>query len=647
MVPPPFSSPTFGSQEHRSTSLRRAMLDHNARVRRKPLVLTFVGLRQGAFRSALARAFPRARFLSGRSDPFPAATDLIIRVFRRGDSTGRAAFTREATHRQVASLGVECGSDGIFVGPLTLPGHRGCGYCGAERMRAAARALGVRQHHRPVHKLESALGEVLATTLRAVLRTGLKRSRVVDHVVVVDSQTGGRSRHRVVPLSNCPICGGVATARVETTLRLGAGTPLRRVVHALAGWVDRHTGVISAVIPERNIDEDARLPVVVTTAPPIITAEDGELRTLPVGWGKGLTVSGALLSGVGEAIERYAASLPDPDRVVWKRPDELRGAYLDPLTLPLYTNDQYRAKGFPCVRYKPRVRHPWVQGVWLGTDVKVWVPAILVFLSMAIESGQEFCQGTSSGLAAASDLDEAAFRATLELIERDALLASWLTSTPGRRIELDSTCDPRLLDIVEAIVSLGATVETYLLPAGVYGATVLCLALGDGKAYPGVTIGLGTGVDARAALWSAVLELGQTGPYLQRTMRSHTVPVPRAPASVRTMLDHAAYYFPSRRSRMFDRIRGTEAPVAMRDLSRTRPATPLRHCASALAASGIRVAIVDVTSADVATGPFRVARAVSPDLQPISFGYGMDRVPVARLRKMGISAPIPPIQPVW
>ena len=647
MAPPPFKSPAFGSHEHRSTSLRRALLDHSTRVRRKPLELTFVGLRRGAFRSTLARAFSRATFLPGPSDPVPDGTDLIIRVFRRGDSAGRAEFTRDATHRQIASLGIERGSDGIFFGPLTLPGHPGCGYCGAERMRAVARALGVRERDRPARKLDSATGELLATTLRDLLRIGLQRSGLIDHVVVVDGPTGGRSRHRVVPLPDCPICGGAAAATEKTTPRLGAGTPLRRVVHALAGWVDRYTGVIGAVIPERNIDDEARLPVVVTTAPPVIAAEDGELRALPVGWGKGLTVSGALLSGVGEAVERYAASLPDPDRVVCKRPDELRGAYLDPLAMPLYAREQYETKGFPCVRYSPRVRHPWIQGVWLGTNVKVWVPAILVFLSLDIESGQEFCQGTSSGLAAAGDFNEAATRATLELIERDALLASWLTSTPGRRIRLDSSCDPRLLDIVAAITALGATVETYLLPAGVYGATVLCLARGDGKSYPGVTIGLGTGVDARAALRSAVLELGQTGPYLQRTMRARTVPVPRTPASVRTMLDHAAYYFPLSRSGMFDRIRGTATPVAMRDLPRTRPANPLQHCATALAASGIRVAIVDVTSADVATGPFRVARAVSPDLQPISFGYGMDRVPVARLKKLGIRAPIPPIQPVW
>jgi thiazole/oxazole-forming peptide maturase SagD family component len=413
----------------------------------------------------------------------------------------------------------------------------------------------------------------------------------------------------------------------------------------LAGWVDRHTGVIGAVVPEPGVD--ARLPVVLTTAPPLLAADDGALRTLPVGWGKGLTVSGALLSAVGEAIERYSASIPDAARVIWKRPDELRGEYLDPLTMPLYDEGRYRRKGFRFSRFNPRIRHPWVRGAWLGSKRRVWVPAILVYLSMEIEPEHEFCQGTSSGLAAGTDFTDASLRATFELIERDALLASWLTSTPGTRLRLDRSCNRRLLDIVSAVESLGATVETYLLPTGAYGATVVCLARGDGQHYPGMTIALGTGVDARAALTSAVLELGQTGPYLQRTMRERTVSVPRTAASVRTMLDHATYYFPHKRTDVFNRICGGAAPVALRDLPRSRPVQPLAHCASALSASGIRVIVVDVTATDVATGPFRVARAISPDLQPISFGYGTDRLPVERIRKMGLVTPIPPIQPVW
>jgi hypothetical protein len=59
------------------------------------------------------------------------------------------------------------------------------------------------------------------------------------------------------------------------------------------------------------------------------------------------------------------------------------------------------------------------------------------------------------------------------------------------------------------------------------------------------------------------------------------------------------------------------------------------------------VALIDVTSADVATGPFSVVRAVSPDLQPISYGYGLESRPVGRIRAIGLAAEIPPIQPIW
>src|SRR4030095_6732146 len=93
-------------------------------------------------------------------------------------------------------------------------------------------------------------------------------------------------------------------------------------------------------------------------------------------------------------------------------------------------------------------------------------------------------QGASNGLAAAADFEEAALRATLELIERDAFMAAWLTACPGRRVEVDG--DPLLRSVVEGIEGLGAKVEIYLLPTSACGTTILCLAFGDGDRYPGV-----------------------------------------------------------------------------------------------------------------------------------------------------------------
>jgi ribosomal protein S12 methylthiotransferase accessory factor len=103
------------------------------------------------------------------------------------------------------------------------------------------------------------------------------------------------------------------------------------------------------------------------------------------------------------------------------------------------------------------------------------------------------CQGTSSGLAASTDPEEAALRATLELLERDAFMTAWFTACPARPIEAD--IDPILRDVISGIDLLGAKFELYALPTTACGTTILCLALGDGKQYPGAMIGLGTDLD--------------------------------------------------------------------------------------------------------------------------------------------------------
>jgi ribosomal protein S12 methylthiotransferase accessory factor YcaO len=129
-------------------------------------------------------------------------------------------------------------------------------------------------------------------------------------------------------------------------------------------------------------------------------------------------------------------------------------------------------------------------------------------------------------------------------------------------------------------------------------------------------------------------------------MRSKILATPNDPSCVREMLDHAAYYFPADRASAFDSLRTGETSISLSDLDNVTNRS-LNDCVSALKQAGVRVALIDVTSADVATGPFHVMRAVSPDLQPIWYGYGLERNPTERIRKLGIASNIPPINPIW
>ena len=621
--------------------------------------LVFVGASlDSVLRATLKRAFATAKFVSDL-EGYPLATaDIAVGLFGADVCEALLAFAAGAHLAGASALCVVLRAKEVLIGPLAFPSRAGCGRCACERMTAAAaNGQSVESVSGPrSSEVAHVAGRALVRELRAILRYRPKRSRLLDHILAVDVDSEDQALHRIIPLPDCSVCGGavVFPRRSRTPVKLSPDDRPDIVLGALAGWVDGRTGIISGVFLEPSLEMPLGLPFIATAAPPHVRGEDGSLKALPLGWGKGLTVSGAVLSAVGEAIERYAASLPDRDRIILERAENVDGEYLDPRECALYADARYQTLGFPYVQFDPAVRHPWVLGKWLGGGAPVWVPAVFAFLSLTVTPEQLICQGTSNGLAASFDEDDASQRATLELIERDALMAAWRSGCPGQRLGMDEAVDPVLRRVLDGIETLGATVEVYSLPTSACGVTILCLALGDGERYPGATIGLGTSLDRLTALRQAVLELGQTGPHLRRMMRSRALRVPEEPGGVIQMTDHAAYYFPSERVAAFDRLRSDGAPVAWRDFAAQVPnqspsafALGANELRMALEAAGIRIALVDVTSADVATGPFRVVRAVSPDLQPISYGYGLDREPVNRLRMRGLASDAPPIHPIW
>ena len=289
---------------------------------RTPTTLVFVGASlEDALGSRLKKAFAEARCFPDLGGPEINGADLALGIFKASDNHRPQAFAAWAHAAGVPALCVELGENEALIGPLGLPGRAGCGRCASERM-AAAFAAGLHPERvRASRDVAGVAGPALVREVRAIIRRGPESSQLLDHILVVDAKTLDESLHRVVPLPRCTVCGGAAAfpQTSRETVRLSPEDSPDVVLDALAGWVDGRTGVISGVFLEPPGDMAVGLPFIATAAPPHVMDEDGSLRRLPLGWGKGLTVSGAVLSAVGEAIERYAASLPDSERIIWER----------------------------------------------------------------------------------------------------------------------------------------------------------------------------------------------------------------------------------------------------------------------------------------------------------------------------------------
>ena len=566
----------------------------------------------------------------------PVAADVAIGISVWDPGERGRAFSAWAWAAGVPALEIVLGPRIVLVGPLTIPGRVGCGTCARLRLAAVSpQALRFDDGQTvtgPVDDLGPAEAVVVAEleALRDIVGRLPCLSRLVDQVVAVDTETGDSSLHRVVPMSRCAVCGGAVDALPKAwSRRLSADDAPEAVLHALAGWVDPLTGVIPSLVMEP--DETSDVPVVITANSPHLIEPDGARRRLPAGRGSGLDVSSAILAAVGDALGRYCPSTPDPARIAWERMADLHGEVLDPRDFPLYTARQYQQDRFPYAPFDDSVLYPWTIGTWIDSGRPVWVPAAFSLPSMDARPRHRLAECNSGGQAAATDPQDAALAATLDLVGRDAFVAAWTTGCAGRRVAIDDSIDPALRRVIGAMEVLGGDVELYLLPTGACATTVLALGLGDGETWPGVAVGLGTDLDPHLAARQAILALSENGSRLARLMRSGPLPVPRKPQAVATVIDHAAWYVPVGRRSAFDRLRASERTFSLGDLGAIQVERPLRHCAIELAAAGVRVAVVDVTSPDVSTGPFTVMRAVSPDLQPMSYGFGLDRLPVGRL----------------
>ncbi len=635
--------------------------------------------RREALRDAISRAAPDCRttvapigVVPGGLDVDGGPWDLLVAGLAADDLHVLEHAARWAHRRSLRSLYGHLDGVEAWIGPGVVPGETACWSCFRLRRLANATSPG------PAHEIDATLRErPAASRARAFLApmagqvgqalamealkllAGFAPPRIHGRVYVHNLLTNQAGYHGVLRLPWCDVCGGAGGRRGGNrggavasgsddegeTAEPGEGSvvadpaarPLDRLRTVaeletiLGDWIGDKVGVVRSLT-----DTSAGTPFTLpwTASAVLANYTEGAPPVGPifqVGAGKGLTPVAAHLSAVGEAIERYSAARYRRQGLRQASFSELGGDAFDPRRLGLYSEEQYGRQGFPYGRFAPSQRMHWVRGRWFDDDAPVWLPAFAAYFDFHAPAAEYVCQVSSNGLAAGGDGEDAALRAVYELVERDNFILSWLARIPGRRLLLDGSLDPSIGEVVRQLGEAGIEVELYLLDAGVALPTVLCIGLGDGTRWPGTMASLAAHPDPRQAAAKAVLEQAHVAPYLANLMR--TMPIPAGPEEVTTLEHHALYYVPVERRAAFDFLRdGAQPPVPLGELPAL--AEPHREsCVALLAAAGVRVAIADVTSPDVATGPFRVARALGTDMLPIHFGWGFRRLGSARLRQ--------------
>ncbi|RRD07007.1 hypothetical protein EII34_00445 [Arachnia propionica] len=312
---------------------------------------------------------------------------------------------------------------------------------------------------------------------------------------------------------------------------------------------------------------------------------------------------GARLAAIGESIERASSAqavLPMRPRRETPAPNRV-----DVEEFALFTPEQRADPAFPhgslfddecpyAIAYDLQDNSPW------------WVPQPFVTLQDPHHTGMP----TSSGLAAAPTAREALLRGLLELIERDALMTTWLHGLPGRAVA-------PIQQHVAEVSRLGGEFTLFDLTP-VYSPFPVAAVMG-GIPKRG-TWRFSLGVACRTS-WEAAAEkafLEWTQGVLFAGVYGEFVDVSELTEyrQVRSFDHHAMFY--TRNPQLWPRLPilrhdGTLHPLPVRELG----ADPLETARQSLARAGIRVLYRDITTIDAIQAGLHVVKTLSPDVAQI------------------------------
>ena len=354
--------------------------------------------------------------------------------------------------------------------------------------------------------------------------------------------------------------------------------------------------------------------------------------------GKGATEEQAMLGAIGEAVERYCASHAPHGAMHRAAIADLDGDVVSPEELVLYSDAQYGRNYLPFSVWKPSNALLWVRVKELTTERPVWAPATFAFLSApAIAEQQDYlCASTSSGFASGVDVAHAARAAIIELIERDAFVIAWLNRLAVREIDLERT-DGVTTEIVRTFGRWGTKLRAFLLPTDLPAVPIMTIALDETGTGPAAVIALGCEMRPRPALEKAIFEMCQVHEPMLKAHRDGRGESANAYADVRSLEQHAGYFFRRDHLQELDFLLERPASVSIDEVQgHGGPAVEddLQTLDGAFRAIGSRVLYRDVTTPDLAGYPIRVVRALATHIQPIHFGYGQERLGGRRLYEL-------------
>jgi ribosomal protein S12 methylthiotransferase accessory factor len=259
---------------------------------------------------------------------------------------------------------------------------------------------------------------------------------------------------------------------------------------------------------------------------------------------------------------------------------------------------------------------------------------------------QRFVFEISNGCAVGNRIDEAILHGLLEVIERDAYLATWYGQIPARQIDLDASDDRYVAALRAKLEGDGFEVIACDIGVGFSSPAVAAFAV---DRRPGAATSLvcaaGAHLDPNKAIAGALVEVCTM--LVKRTAQEDAALHERGltllsePALVRTSNDHIDQCRPAQALQRMDFMLGSRPRQGggPQWVLRSTPDSPvnlsirLQALVEEVLAVAQDILVVDQTFPDLERHALRCVKVLAPGLLPMTFGHQYRRISVPRLEQ--------------
>jgi ribosomal protein S12 methylthiotransferase accessory factor len=518
------------------------------------------------------------------------------------------------------------------VGPLVRAGTGPCLRCADLRLRAATGRSCLAPYGPPDARTIAVLARALTAGVAELEDPEATRALAFHWA------DGSVTRHPVLRTWRCPDCthaGPQPAYRRRTVFELRDRPPSRR--DHILGLRPRLVDAVTGPITSLDVHEPAAGDPPVRHAIAVLVDEGWQRAGHPVLHCGGGSVDAreAEAAALGEAVERASAVLPPAGDLVVAPYRDVEPDAVDPGAWDLFHARTRAEPGFP---YRAPARDDpisWAWGWSLTRKRPALVPAARVFVPFESPLPGDFPDyPLLSGFAAGNTLEEAARRALLEVVERDAFMIAWANRLPLRRV---GAGDGRLGAHASLFAQPGLEARCGLVDLDLGAPVAIAIVRSTRAGDPAVVVAAAADTDAAGACRRALGELTANRLNVRHTLAQHGLPA-AAPADIRDETAHGLLY--ARPDMAAELLHWWEAPPGGALPPAPPPASAwaeLSGLVAAIGRAGLEVLLVDLTPPEIRELGLRTVKALVPGAYPMNFDsrwphFGGTRMTAAPVR---------------